>query len=218
MIAQRPIVLIVDDHVLVSNALAMALRSRGLTAAAVAPDQLRERLAEPAPPGSLVLLDLDLGTETDGADLVPRLRRAGWRVLLVTGATDETRVAVAIAGGAVGRVRKTAPFDELVDTAVRAAEGRSLLTEAERRRLHAVAAAAEQDVRQREDRWQRLTPRERQIVDRIAAGRRPAAIAEEFVVSVATVRTQIKSILGKLGVGSQLEIAAFARRRAGGTR
>ena len=50
-------------------------------------------------------------------------------------------------------------------------------------------------------------------MERIAAGRRPRAIAEEFVVSVATVRTQIRSILAKLEVGSQLEVAAFARQR-----
>jgi DNA-binding NarL/FixJ family response regulator len=214
MTADRPTVLIVDDHVLVAGALTMALRARGLAAAAVGPAQLREDLAEPAPPGGLVLLDLDLGADLDGADLVPRLRRAGWRVLLVTGATDETRIAVAVAAGAVGRVRKSAPFDELVDAAVRAAEGRSLVSDAERQRLQTIAAAAEQDARQRHDRWRRLTARELQIVDRIAAGRRPAAIAEEFVVSVATVRTQIKSILGKLEVGSQLEVAALARERA----
>ncbi|HYH32318.1 MAG TPA: response regulator transcription factor [Pseudonocardia sp.] len=207
-------VLIVDDHELVAEALALGLRARGVAAVTVRPAEFLDRVAEPAPPGGLVLLDLDLGAAVegvDGADLVPRLRRAGWRVLLITGSTDETRIAVAIAGGALGRVPKSAPFDELVDAAARAAEGRSLTSEAERRRLHAVAAAADTQARARRDRWRRLTPRELQIVERIAAGKRPAAIAEEFVVSVATVRTQIKSISAKLEVSSQLEIAALAR-------
>jgi DNA-binding NarL/FixJ family response regulator len=44
------------------------------------------------------------------------------------------------------------------------------------------------------------------------AGRRPATIAQEFVVSVATVRSQIRSILAKLEVSSQLEVAALVRR------
>jgi DNA-binding NarL/FixJ family response regulator len=211
MNAERATVLIVDDHELVAQALELALRARGLAAETVRPPEFLDRMADPAPPGGLVLLDLDLGGAVDGADLVPRLRRSGWRVLLITGTTDETRVAIAIAAGALGRVPKTAPFDQLVDAAARAAEGRSLTSEDERRRLHAVAAEAETCARARRERWQRLTPRELQIVERIAAGRRPAAIAEEFVVSVATVRTQIKSISGKLEVGSQLEIAAFAR-------
>jgi DNA-binding CsgD family transcriptional regulator len=78
-----------------------------------------------------------------------------------------------------------------------------------------MAAEAEQESQQRQLRWTRLTPRELQIVDRIAAGKRPASIAEEFVVSVATVRTQIKSILGKLELNSQLEVAALARTHRG---
>ena len=44
---------------------------------------------------------------------------------------------------------------------------------------------------------------------RLAQGRRAHAIAEEFSVSVATVRTQIRAILGKLEVGSQLEAVSL---------
>lgn len=61
-------------------------------------------------------------------------------------------------------------------------------------------------------RLQLLTPREREIVGCLASGLRAAAIAEKFVVSVATVRTQIRSILAKLEVSSQLEVVALARQ------
>jgi DNA-binding CsgD family transcriptional regulator len=88
------------------------------------------------------------------------------------------------------------------------------MSDDERARLRAVAAATQLADRRDRDRWSRLTPREREIVDRIAAGRRPAAIADEFVVSLATVRSHIRSILAKLGVGSQLEVAAMARARS----
>jgi DNA-binding NarL/FixJ family response regulator len=206
-------VVVIDDHALVAVALVMALTQRGLDASATAPAEFLSRIDDAAPTGGLVLLDLDLGPGLDGAALVPRLRRAGWRVLLVTGSTDTTRIAIAIAAGALGRVEKSAPFDELVATVLRAAEGRSLIDDAERHRMGAVAAAARQDRNLAEDRWNRLTPRENQIVERLAAGRRPTVIAEEFVVSVATVRTQIRSILAKLEVGSQLEAAALARDR-----
>lgn len=208
-------VVIVDDHALVAGALAMALRSGGLDATAVLPADFLPRVDLPAPTGALVLLDLDLGDGLDGVDLVPRLRRSGWRVVLVTGSTDDTRIAVGVAAGALGRVRKSAAFDELVAAATRAAQGRPLISADERARLEDLASAATEARRLDRDRWDRLTPRELQIVDRIAAGRRPAAIAEEFVVSVATVRTQIRSILAKLEVSSQLEVAALARAREG---
>jgi DNA-binding NarL/FixJ family response regulator len=205
-------VLVVDDHALVASSLVMALRQRGLPASAVTPAEAVARIDEPAPPGGLVLLDLDLGAGIDGAALVPRLRRAGWRVLLVTGSTDQVRIATAITAGAVGRVDKSALFDDLVATALRVAEGRALLDDTERARLRDIAEAAHEETALDHDRWRRLTPRERQIAELIAEGRRPAAIADQFVVSVATVRTQVRSILGKLEVGSQLEVAALARR------
>jgi DNA-binding CsgD family transcriptional regulator len=50
-----------------------------------------------------------------------------------------------------------------------------------------------------------LTERERTVLDCLAKGQRAQSIADECMVSVATVRTQIRAILGKLDVGSQLE-------------
>jgi len=54
-----------------------------------------------------------------------------------------------------------------------------------------------------------LSARERAVLERLARGRRAQSIADEFVVSVTTVRTQIRSILGKLDVGSQLEAVSL---------
>lgn len=206
-------VLIVDDHELVRSAVADALTACGLHVEAIGPAHLRPRLGSPAPAGGLVLLDLDLGGGLDGAGLVPALRRAGWRVLVVTGSLDESRIATAITSGAVGWVSKTAPMQELVGQVVRAAEGRTLLDDAERRRLGGIATAARRDGDDLAQRWGRLTPREREVAGCLATGMRPTAIAEQFVVSVGTVRTQIRSILAKLEVRSQLEAAALARRR-----
>jgi DNA-binding NarL/FixJ family response regulator len=57
-----------------------------------------------------------------------------------------------------------------------------------------------------------LTRREREILSDLMAGRRAAAIARHSYVSLNTVRTQIRSLLRKLGVHSQLEAVALARR------
>jgi DNA-binding NarL/FixJ family response regulator len=50
------------------------------------------------------------------------------------------------------------------------------------------------------------------VLRRLVPARRLPTIAQEFVVSVATVRSQIRSILAKLEVSSQLEVAALVRR------
>ena len=67
------------------------------------------------------------------------------------------------------------------------------------------------------DKLDRLTQREREVLAELAGGHRAQAVAEHFVVSLATVRTQIRSVLSKLEVGSQLEAVALYRRghRAG---
>ena len=57
-----------------------------------------------------------------------------------------------------------------------------------------------------------LTNREREILAALMAGRRAAAIARNHFVSLHTVRTQIRSMLRKLEVHSQVEAVALAHR------
>ncbi len=208
-------VLIVDDHELLSAALVIALGTQGLSARHLTPQELLTQLDQPAPSGGLVLLDLDLGDDIDGAHLVSPLRRAGWRVLVITGSRDEPHIAAAITAGAVGWVPKTAPFDDLLEHAVRAAQGRLMLTEAQRQRIQEIAARAHRASEHLRRRWQQLTPREREILDCLVTGLRARAIAEKYTVSLATVRTQIRSILAKLEVSSQLEAVALAQQHSG---
>lgn len=58
----------------------------------------------------------------------------------------------------------------------------------------------------------RLTAREREVLDRMVAGRERAAIARELFLSINTVRTHSKNILAKLEVHSSLEAVAVALR------
>jgi two-component system, NarL family, response regulator LiaR len=47
------------------------------------------------------------------------------------------------------------------------------------------------------------------VLELLADGLRAAAVAEHFAVCMATVRTQIRSIVAKLAMGSQLEAVAL---------
>jgi DNA-binding NarL/FixJ family response regulator len=67
-----------------------------------------------------------------------------------------------------------------------------------------------------EEKLSRLTQREREVLAELARGHRAHAVAEKYVVSLATVRTQIRSVLSKLEVGSQLEAVALYRRGQSG--
>jgi LuxR family maltose regulon positive regulatory protein len=56
-----------------------------------------------------------------------------------------------------------------------------------------------------------LTPREREVLQLIAAGRSNPEIAEELVIAVTTVKTHVKNVYGKLQVQRRTEAVARAR-------
>ncbi len=57
-----------------------------------------------------------------------------------------------------------------------------------------------------------LTPRETEVLRRIAAGQNTKKMAREMSVTTETLRTYVKNVLGKLGAHSRLEAAALASR------
>ncbi len=207
-------VLLVDDHDLLAEPLAIALGFEGLEAQ-IAPLDSAAHVVAVAEAGSfdLVLLDLDLGASIgDGADLVPALTATGSRVLVVTGSTDPHRAGYALGLGAIGVVHKHQPFGELVATIVAAAHGEAVMS-LERRRALLRAARTERH-RQAElvAPFDRLSDRESQVLRALADGRSVSEIASAWVVSEATVRSQVRGVLTKLGVGTQLAAVALARR------
>ena len=63
------------------------------------------------------------------------------------------------------------------------------------------------------DPFSALTPREMEVLRRIAAGQNTATMVREMKVTPATLRTYVKNVLGKLGAHSRLEAANLASRR-----
>jgi len=208
-------VLIVDDHDLVAMSLALCLRSEGMHAqrhAVRSRDGILTAVATLVP--GVVLLDLDLGRgpdgETiDGTTLVAGLCRNGWRVIVLSATTDEARVGQAFHAGALACVPKTAALPVLITAIRRATQGLEV-THPDRRRYYIDRYREQQEqARAVERRLARLTERERAVLERLARGRRAQSIAEEFHVSLATTRTQIRAVLHKLEVTGQLEAVAL---------
>ncbi|PVZ04597.1 LuxR C-terminal-related transcriptional regulator [Actinomycetospora cinnamomea] len=209
---------VIDDHELFSATLTMALRNEGLDARQLPVADVYDFVSEPLTDRvGLVVLDLDLDRDADGhyvhgADLVKGLRAAGWKVLVVSGGMDQRGTASAIAAGAIGTVPKSRSFDVLLSTVLIAAGGLPVMSEAEHQdwlERHFQYQAQERELSRR---LSRLSHREREVLELLAGGMRAAAIAEHFVVSMPTVRSQIRSLLAKLDVGSQLEAVALLRQ------
>lgn len=208
-----PRILIVDDHELLAGTLALALRQEGIEVSvppASSPAAILDAARSLAP--VLVLLDLDLGPPLgDGHGLVRPLLEAGAQVLVVTGVTDQGRLGACIEAGACGVVSKGAGFEGLVEAVRRAAAGERVMPEERRQTLLAAARARRRDEAARLAPFLALSRREQAVLAGLVAGQSAEVIAERAYVSLATVRSQIRAILLKLGVNSQLAAVALAR-------
>ena len=204
-------VLVVEDHALLAQSLVIALNAEGCPA----------RMAELTDPANLlqqvrtyrpgvVLLDLDLGALGDGVDLVQPLTELGARVLVVSGTTDRLRLAETVEKGAVGFLSKTVPFEQLLRAVLDVVAQRPVLSTAERYELMAELRSARASRSRDLAPFKTLTPRERLVLAALAQGQRAETIAAAAVLSEATVRSQIRGVLAKLGVNSQLEAVALA--------
>ncbi len=204
-------VLVIEDHALLAQTLVIALNAEGCRAQVadlLGPATLLRQVRIQRP--GVVLLDLDLGDFGDGVDLVRPLTELGARVLVVSGTTDRLRLAETVERGAVGFLSKQAPFEQLLSTVLDVVAHRPLLSSAQRYELMAelrcARAARSRDLAP----FEALTPRERAVFAALAQGQRAETIAAAAVVSEATVRTQIRGVLAKLDVHSQLEAVALA--------
>jgi two-component system nitrate/nitrite response regulator NarL len=209
-------VVVVDDHVLFAEALHLALHLEGYDAERLDLDdrglsigQLASRILRYRP--AIVLLDLELGRGGDTTDLVQPLTQAGMPVVVITASTDHILWGQCLRYGARTVLPKSAPLSSIVEMLGLIACGQPLPGREEREKLvegFYREKARRQQLRVRLD---RLSSREREILGHLMSGRPVRDIAARSFVSEATVRTQVKSILAKLEVTSQLAAVAVAR-------
>jgi two-component system nitrate/nitrite response regulator NarL len=211
----RPVrVVMVDDHPLLTHAMAFTLRSRGVACTIPPLDDRTSLVAEVhALRPDVILLDLDLGGAVgDGSTLVPELARHGATVLVVSASRDDEQIGRALMGGAVAVIPKDRPLDELVDAVLAAARGDWVTDAAARAELIARAREAMRRRTSLQGPLTTLSTREADVLRGLIRGSAVRDIAEAAFVSEATVRSQVRSVLTKLGVRSQLEAVAMAAR------
>ncbi len=214
--AQETRVLVVEDHTLFAEALALSLRANGyaverfaLPARGVASACVATALRVGA---RVAFVDLDLGPHGSGHELVEPLARAGVAVVVVTASPERAEWGACLHEGASAVVWKARPLDVLVDSVRRIDAGLPAMPPQEHQALLAAWRGELAEIAEERIRLGRLTQRERQILSELADGYRVRDIASRDVVSTETVRTQVKSILQKLGVSSQLAAVGFVHR------
>jgi two-component system nitrate/nitrite response regulator NarL len=204
-------VAIVDDHKLLAETLVELLVRFSIDARAVIGDTheaILEALEDDLP--DIAIVDFHLGDLGSATPLIAPLTHRGCEVVVVTGDMTRLTAAECYEAGAKAVITKGMPVEELLAAVDLVNEGRRMIDDAERHALLTELRLHRSSERSRRARFAELTPRESAVLRHICNGLSAAEVAEVSFVSLATVRSQIRSILTKLGVGSQLAAATEA--------
>ena len=210
-------IVILEDHVLFAESLELALTVEGYNVRRIPIPQRGQS------PGALVttvlrqrprvaLLDLDLGEFGDGEKLIAPLSRAGVNVVVVTASVDRARWGEAVRYGARKVLSKARPLNDILATVRRINQGLQVMPREEREELLRAWAKDRSSLVELTGRLEQLTAREREVLAHLMMGRTVKEIAHAGVVSEATVRTQVKAILAKLNVTSQIAAVGLAHQ------
>lgn len=211
---QRIRVLIADDHRSFAEALKTVIDlERGLVVTEVVTDgrSAVDKVAVERP--DVVLIDVEM-PEMDGIAATREIKRLfpDARIVVLATDDDEVTLARAVEAGASGVVSKVRPVSEVADAVRAAFAGRSAFDPQEVERMLAELGDLRQEDAEARTRVERLTPRQIEILQRMADGLSPEEMAGELGISRHTLRTHVQNILTKLGVHSKLQALAVAIR------
>lgn len=203
-------VLITDDHSIVRKGIRALLATEpDIEVVGEAGDGLaavdQAQLLRP----DVILMDMVM-PHVDGIEAIRRITalQPGARILVLTSFAADEKVFPAIKAGALGYLLKDSGPEELVQAIRQVYQGQPSLHPAIARKLlqelaQPAAKSAAVDP---------LTERELEVLRLVAKGESNRQIAQQMVISEATVRTHVSNILGKLHLASRTEAALYALR------
>ena len=211
MVPGRLKVAVASDQALVAEAVRAALASRDFAAFALRwPGE--QALPRPrrgpmmAPDVALLISDLDRWARIRAASLL--LSRVATRWVVLTAAPSGPLWGAVIEAGASAVLPSDTSLDEVGEMVRRVARGELTIPVARQEELMREWNRLREERQELGERMHSLTPREREVLRLLYAGDSVIEIAHLLEVSPATVRSQVKSVLRKLDVNSQLGAVA----------
>ena len=208
-------VLICDDHLIVRQGIKQVLAEaedvRVVGEAANGPDAIQQVRAGQV---DVVLLDIAM-PQRDGLDILKALKSEFSRlpVLMLSTYPDRQYAVRSLKLGAAGYLNKSADSEQMIDAVRSVARGKLFITPSVAEQLAgAVGAGSGRRADSEQPLHERLSHREHQVFQLLAAGRSVGEIAEQLVLSPNTVSTYRARVLEKIAVRNDVELALFAVR------
>jgi FixJ family two-component response regulator len=198
MSEEQPVVFVIDDDASVRDAIADLLRSVGLTVESFGSTQEFLQRERPDVPGCIVL-DVRLPGPS-GLEFQRTLSNSSVHlpIIFISGHGDIAMSVRAMKSGAIEFLTKPVPEQQLLD---------AIQTGIERDRARRQEARVVAELRERFD---SLTPREREVLALVVTGRRNKQIAAQVKLSEMTVKVHRSQIMRKMRAKSLVDLVRMA--------
>ncbi|MDP2248720.1 MAG: response regulator transcription factor [Nitrosomonadales bacterium] len=202
-------VLIIDDHTLFRSGIRLLLqRQTGFDVVGEAGNGLEGVKDAKRLKPDVVLLDLHM-PDMSGLETIPLLRDEvpQAQIIMLTVSEDADDLLDALRIGARGYLLKNIETDFLLESIRRAANGESVMSPQMAGKLADVLRVS---VKGNATDTGKLSPREREIISKLARGDSNKEIARELELSESTVKIHVQGILRKLNLASRVQAAVYA--------
>ena len=202
-------VLIADDHPFILDGVQAFLAGTDYEIVGRVADGAAALKLIPTARPDILILDVQM-PERGGIEVLRLLRSRGDTrpVILITATIDDQRLLEAVELGANGILMKAGTQDQLVECLDAVRDGVRWIEPAVLSRALDLAMG-----RGPSHALQALTPRERDIAERVAQGQRNREIAEALAMSEGTVKIHLYRVFQKLGVTNRTELAILILQR-----
>ncbi len=195
------------QHSLIGEAVRAALAGAGLAAGRLAWEDLVEAVESGAVVKPVLLLcELEPASERRAA--VAAVRALSHQCVVLTDADPGPSWGAVLEAGAMSVLPSSTDVDQVVAEVDAVLRGERPFSEERRRALEEAWTDYRQDHLARCARVERLSPRERSVLELMHQGQSVSSIAETFGVAESTVRSQVRRLFAKLEVRSQLAAVA----------
>jgi len=201
--------LLIDDHGMCRLGFGELIEKKlgmQIVGSAGTPEDAEACLARESP--DMIIMDLRM-PPMDGLSLLLRLREKGYQqpVVILTMSDSQDDLAAAIRAEVRGYLLKDMDPDDVLDAIKRAARGELVIAPDMALKL---TQLLQEKNELEENRPERLTEREKEVLRHLAAGESNKTIARALHISHDTVKLHVRHILAKLGLSSRVEAAVFA--------